>query len=261
MDHSRLGRLGRLPPELRVMIWELSLCSQTYFCMPYGSSKFTLLDPVLLNRTLAITRVCRQVRGETLPILFTGHRFTLAVNLFDHLGSAFSDWACAPQTAQSRARQVEHALLQWPGRLGADSLRSLRHVCLDLGRFGTLWSIDDMSHLTRAWDRIRQVLETVGLTHHPGCRVSFVLHYCVSFGHQQEYQQRVAARYEVDGGDAERAREGFISMSRAVVERVGGQEGMLGVAFAASALEFATRLADVMFPRQLKVGGTANLEV
>lgn len=268
MDHSPLGRLRRLPPELRVMIWELLFCSQTYFCMPHGSTEITPLDPGLLNRTLAITRVCRQARGETLPILFTDHRFTLGVNLLDLLGAPYSDWAYAPQTAYSRARQVEHALLQWPGRLGADSLRSLRHVCLDLGRFDTLWSIDDMSHLTRAWDRIRQVLETVGLTNHPGCRVSFVLRYRVSFGHQQEHFQHVDARYEIAGGDAETARESFISESLVVIERVrglryasAGQEGILGVAFAASSLEFATRLANVMFPHQLKDGNTANLEV
>lgn len=66
MDNSPFGRL---PAELRIKIYEYALTFDRVGCRPGESSRFW--PERSLSAQLALTRVCKQIRSETLHLPFT----------------------------------------------------------------------------------------------------------------------------------------------------------------------------------------------
>lgn len=266
MDNSPLRKL---PPELRIVIWELAMVSTSAtgsYHKKAGPAEIALSllydedrrDRERLQKKLTLTLVCRQIREEAFPVFYASHSICMKAEVFTISRAAciFTVRISGPKPA---SRGVPHgvvALQRWLTTVGPTSDRARNRIELYLDLLERMAQHIHVTALSGAWKRVHNTLLNAGLSGRQGLRVSFALS-CDAEYHMAPFTPQFTCDLG-DLRDLKRAERAFLSKLKATIRRyhearnvaLQGQEDGDEDARTRSTGMFCELLAETMFSCQ-----------
>ena len=168
MDNSPLGKL---PPELRIEIFEYVLYSPLETGVFEWDNKGPSLAPwMTANKRQALTSVCRQIRAESFPRFYCFDKISFSAFILDRFQPGFfitddlNKQRMIWKYLDSPKAWAEK-LSEWLEHMGADIKKNIKTIDIHIGTWKKTWTSFQntlMIWLTEALARIVQYFQGTG---------------------------------------------------------------------------------------------------